>query len=302
MTEGEPRPEPRGMTLTDAMMLSVGVAAAFGIMRGLGDSGFVPMVSPLRMMILLGLLIVWGIACGVTAVALGRSARFRRWLEPGERMAALLTAVGITAIRDGRSDPFDRFLVQTYDLNFTQARWLVASGWTLVLLAGLPLLLALRRPGLRWIHGGFGLILTIVAVRGPLLQVARDGPLMLVPAGGFSQTPVGLLVIQMLERVASTPFGLLVAFPSVAVLAAFWQRRRGPWTAWVGPWLAWPVLLYELLLRPTFFPPGAPLWFADRGFCLLWTTGEWWFAGRVLRRWDRPQRGIGSPAEINSAT
>lgn len=281
------QPEPRGMTLGDAMALSVGVAVAIALPRFVGGWGYFPgLLSPEAMLMLAILTLLFAAGMAVSFAILARSMRYGRQAGPGEWLAMLLSAFGIVELAPNLFQSFEQPLVQSTGMDFSTARWLIAGGWTVVILAGLGLL-ALGRHLPAWIRLAAMLALSAIALGGPFTTLQKEGPFLLNPVEILGNTPLGLFLLQCCELVATTPVLLMVAGPTMALLSRWPIRGSWRWTEWAGPILCLPTLGFGFLHRPTFFPAGSGPWYADQAFGLAWLLVVAVIARGIVRRWGR---------------
>jgi len=275
------------MTTVDAMVLTVGAALSlFGLPNWMALAAGFPWTG-------VGMFLrnssgFWIAAISLGAVALARSARYRRLPRPPEWLALGAFVWGLTlVVAPSSHEELVQIIgrgVAIFRASETTARWITAGTVTILIVGGLVLVREARSLFPAWARTVWLTFLIFLALWSPLAIFAEHAADWFAPSAGFGKGDGMILYRGVCQWIASTPLALLVGMPVVATVE---ERLRGrPWS-----WLEWSSaitaglagLLASMVYRGEFRPASFG-WLAERAIAAAWIVGVAWVDLKILAR------------------
>ena len=285
------------MTTVDAMVLTVGAALSlFGLPSWMAVAAGFPWTG-------VGMFLrnssgFWIAAISLGAVALARSAQYRRLPRPPEWLALGAFVWGLTLVLAPSShEELVQLIgrgVAIFRASETTARWITAGTVTILIVGGLVLVREARPLLPAWAQTVWLTFLIFLALWSPLAIFGDHAADWFAPSAGFGQGDAMILYRGVCQWIATTPLALLVGLPIVATVE---ERLRGrPWT-----WLEWSAattaglagLLASMVYRGEFRPASLG-WLLERAIATAWVVGVAWVDLKILARSRR--RGETNPS------
>ena len=276
------------MTLVDAMALVLGVALAFVAIPGRSFFMHMPAVWVLAYFGLVDL--IRGLSLALSAVVLGRLARYRRMPRPSEWLSILVTASMLAGRQELNVDGFVNRLYASFPglarspIDFGGWRWAIAGVELVFLVVGLAASRLLRDRLAPW-SKALGLAgLATLAISGPLAVFGLQGADLVTPSGGFGPGMGPILLRKSFWLLAQLPMGLLFGVPAVAALAERVEGRPWGWTEWVGASLALILGTITVIFDRNEFPIPSGGWIAEHAMTLAWLVVAFLLARMLVFR------------------